>query len=511
MSILQKFRNSMHRFNQKVKLGERITLLISLVAVIVSTVAILQTSKSISLEEQQVELAFQVATSNALIQEQSEKQGDFQQSLSSTQAVVNEYQKDLQSTQTALDLEFRSLMRQQSFPYLKAVSPDYILRFSEVKYHEADGSRIIEGVGTIDFNLANDGGGQAGWWKSNLNVEPSQSSVNLSILEIRQSNDRVLALPYNIPGQSIMGVKLTLGSQLTTNVPLPNKSDYQLGRLLVSELQKANTYLYFEFSNADPLRIQIDGFELNLPVISIIPEPSSPFPVTNADELGTICFTFQKESGEVFTGDIPSYFSMWKQNKEVVSSEVIDIKSGSCYSFPSGEFSLHWSSSSPIEQTGEVSFRVAAEEEKDVIAVIPEASLTSKVAIWIIQNRSVMLPVGLFAIFACVLLIKNFSSKREYVFSIVNIDNLENNLQNSRIAFYWLVNSRKVKAIYETREGNPGGSFSIRRMGFDKSHTPEFQVVYTSNREKFTIPVLLDEVIVLKPGIGVKVTAWHEE
>lgn len=496
----------MHRFNSKVKLGERIALLLSLIALSISAVAILQTSKSNSMEKQQVELAFQVATSNALIQEQSEKQGDFQQSLNSTQVAVNEYQKNLQSTQTALDLEFRSIMRQQAFPYVKAINPDYVIRFSEIKCQEDNGLWTIEGIGTIDFNIANDGGGQAGWWKSDWKTELLQDNIHLRILDIKQSNDDLVNLPYNIPGQYTVGLKMNLGSQLTTDALLCNQTDYQLGRLMIQELQNAKTYINFEFSNTDLLRIQINGYELNMPVVSIDPNPPSPFPVTNADELGRICFTFREETDGVYAGEISSYFSKQSQNTEDASSGELNIKSGTCYSFSVGKYDLHWSSTKPIEQSGEVSFNVTAEEEKEVVAVIPKATLISKVTTWIVQNKTMASPIGFFAIGASVLMILNFSTKRTYVFSIIDLDNPMNVLQKSIVAFYWLNNSREVKVGYKTLERYPGSAFLIRRIGFDDNKRPKFQVDYIYHREKQTTKVLFDDITVIRPGLGVRIT-----
>jgi hypothetical protein len=315
------------------KYHELASLVLALVAILLTVIGFLIDAHQDN--EQAASRATQSAFS-AAVQATAQYQTELQIQLQQTQAAISQSQSDLQATQTALGLQLADLYRQQAFPYMKTVGPQPFITLSDVTSGlGANGEPLIRGAGTLGLVLANDGGGQAGlvdirWMTS----EDTTRVASLSITETMMPGMGAIVLPVDFEGQSARRLELSLSGEVAPIEDIDGKTEYQLGRLWAEAVQAAQTRLEFQFSNADVLSVPIAGIQLNLPTQAIFPDPPSPFPVTDADNLGQACFVITvggSPSDQAISGRFVSHES-GQQSQRVL------IEPDQCLTFPIGEY-----------------------------------------------------------------------------------------------------------------------------------------------------------------------------
>lgn len=315
---------------------ELLTLIFGLIALIGATVSIVlsvQQDRSHASTEA-TRSAFEVAV-HATTASQAEEQIRIQQ----TQAAVEQGQRELVLTQTALDEEMNEIMRRQARPYMKLIHPSPAVVLSDVKARtDAERGSLIEGSGTIDLLLANDGGARAALvgvhWKKPTS---SDSIVDLQVIKDVTTSIGVAVFPVNIEGPSASSLGLRLSGTVADRDNTQVQTTYQLGRSWASIIEPAGTYLEFEFSNAEPITLGINRIDLDLPTTVIIPSPPSPFTVTDADTLGQVRVEIRLTSP--LTEELPLQGYVYDV-ANMRESPVILSQRDTSLTFPVGEYSL---------------------------------------------------------------------------------------------------------------------------------------------------------------------------
>ena len=349
-------------------------------AALQSQIAILEADQSSALEIQN-ELQAAVATSEARIADQEAVRQEREQKIREAQLSIEKGQENMLATQVAGDEKLNELYERLAYPYIKVVNGPINAQLRQAVFITETDS--ISVTGHIDLILSNEGGAQAGLVDIIFNsVEPDAS---LNIEKVAIDGKEIARFPKNIQGQSAFGFELTFSGQLESpnglsfdiaqqesqqqshqesqQEPLQKQyTEFQMGRIWNQSVMQTEPQLLFEFSNTVPLTLPIEGFLLSaLPLVSVHPNPPSPFNVTEADvgNLGVITISYAGSSG-------PEYLDIISSNE---SAAILLTTEGQFeYSLPKGKYTI--SASNPAVVISNDSFEVNADSLHNIDVVV---------------------------------------------------------------------------------------------------------------------------------------------
>lgn len=303
------------------------------------------------------------ATSASLAQQQL----NFQKSLQATSEYQYKQQADLQYTQVAMQSQMELWARQQALPLLKVIiPPEHIYIIERVVIDDRSSSVI--GSGTLNLVIANNGGGQAGvvaidWVKEGTPVSSGSQTADLSVLQVKFGE-----IEINLPG--VIPAETPLKIQLTLEATFPytgdgSKSDYQLGKDWRERLISMPNHIHINFSNTDPLDIQIADIKLDMPEVGFEPSPPSPFSITNKTITGVACFASTSASSNKNISIV-----------NVSNNQTVDFDPsrlfGQCFTFPVGEYQVWWYPNDLVTEHEE--FRFSVQENEEIALELPKYS-----------------------------------------------------------------------------------------------------------------------------------------
>lgn len=344
---------------KELNLNQKLTLLLSIIAILLT---ILTTVRDVRRESRQEELQITQEAMRAIQSTQEAARATFEAEAQITGEAIDEAQNDLRGTQVAieqaqLNLEqdqqdiaaaqataqasLLSLYERLALPYIEAVKAPEPILISETHPRDlGNGVLYDEIIGSVNFTIANNGGGQTQLISVDLIGGTAENELQWELQRVDISSDEDVLLPYNMPGQSAFSFVFLLSGKFEDSVTTD-----QLGISVVNEIVEASDesdhYLQFKFSNIESLVIPLD---LTLDPSLFLEKTSRPelIPITKFDAPSSVCFDtngVQVEIDAIFSYQGASQLQEGSHDFAFTQDKL----ESSCWSLPAGLYSVTYS------------------------------------------------------------------------------------------------------------------------------------------------------------------------